>query len=55
METAQLEVGVGRNLFQLDFDTYGDLLTDCWIKLKLPLNTVIIPLSIRPWMYEVVQ
>ena len=32
METAQLEVGVGRNLFQLDFDTYGDLLTDCWIK-----------------------
>ena len=32
IETAQLEIGIGRSLFQLDYNTYEFLLTDCWIK-----------------------
>lgn len=32
MEYATLEIGVGRNLFSLDFDLYQHLLTECWIK-----------------------
>ena len=32
LETAQLEVGIGRSIFQLEFDKYGHLLTECWVK-----------------------
>ena len=32
LETCILEVGIGRNLFQLDFDKFGHLLTKSWIK-----------------------
>ena len=31
-ETCLLEVGIGRNLFSLDFDRLGKLVTDGWIK-----------------------
>jgi len=33
LDQAQLEVGVGKPLFSLDFNIYGDLVTDCWIKM----------------------
>lgn len=32
IEAAQIEIGVGRNIFLLDYDLYECLLTDCWIK-----------------------
>ena len=32
IEAALVEVGIGRNLFKLDFNLYQALLTDCWIK-----------------------
>lgn len=32
LESASLEVRVGGNIFVLDFDLYGHLLTDCWVK-----------------------
>ena len=32
LESASLEIGVGGNIFLLDYDLYGDLLTDCWVK-----------------------
>ena len=32
LESAQLEIGIGRNLFQLEYKLYGHLLTDCWLK-----------------------
>ena len=32
LESASLEIGVGGNIFSLDFDLYGHLLTDCWVK-----------------------
>ena len=32
LEWAQIEVGVGRNIFDLDYDTYGHLLPPTWIK-----------------------
>jgi hypothetical protein len=32
IEIAKVEVGVGRNLFQLDFTKYEHILTDCWVK-----------------------
>lgn len=32
MESTQLEVGIGQSIFQLDFQKYGLLLTDCWLK-----------------------
>jgi hypothetical protein len=32
IEATKVEVGVGRNLFQLDFDKYGHILTNCWVK-----------------------
>ena len=32
LESAQLEIGIGRSIFQLDFQRYGMLLTDCWVK-----------------------
>ena len=32
IETAQLEIGIGCSLFQLDYNTYEFLLTECWIK-----------------------
>ena len=32
MEWAQMEIGIGRNLFDLDYDTFGEILPDKWIK-----------------------
>ena len=32
LESASLEIGVGDNIFLLDYAMYGDLLTDCWVK-----------------------
>jgi hypothetical protein len=32
IEAAKVEIGVGRNLFQLDFELYSPIATDCWIK-----------------------
>ena len=32
IEAALVEIGIGRNLFTLDFNLYKPLLTDCWIK-----------------------
>lgn len=32
LESASLEVRVGGNIFVLDFDLYGHLLTDYWVK-----------------------
>ena len=32
LEWAQMEIGIGRNLFDLDFSTYGDLLPSSWMK-----------------------
>ena len=32
IEAAKIEIGVGRNLFDLDYSLYHHLLTDCWIK-----------------------
>ena len=32
VEWAQMEIGVGRNLFDLDFKTYGHILPPMWIK-----------------------
>ncbi len=32
IEAAKIEIGIGRNIFLLDYDLYGCLLTDCWIK-----------------------
>jgi hypothetical protein len=32
IEAAKLEIGVGRNLFSLDYKQYYPLLTDTWIK-----------------------
>lgn len=32
LESAQLEVGIGSPLFEANYDIYGFLLTDCWIK-----------------------
>ena len=32
VEAAQLEVGIGRDLFSLDFDQCGHLMTETWIK-----------------------
>jgi hypothetical protein len=32
IEVAKVEVGIGRNLFSLDYKTYNGLLTDTWIK-----------------------
>jgi hypothetical protein len=32
IEAAKVEIGVGRDLFQLDYDRYHMLLTDTWIK-----------------------
>ena len=32
LESAQLEIGVGRSLFSLDYEKFSFLLTDCWIK-----------------------
>ena len=32
LEHAKLEIGVGRNLFSLNFDLYKHIMTDSWIK-----------------------
>ena len=32
IEAASIEIGIGRNLFELNYDLYSHLLTDCWIK-----------------------
>ena len=32
IEAAKIEVGIGRDLFSLDYNTYETLLTPCWIK-----------------------
>ena len=32
IEAAKVEIGVGRDLFSLDYPTYSPILTDCWIK-----------------------
>jgi hypothetical protein len=32
IEAAKVEIGIGRNMFQLDYDAYHMLLTDTWIK-----------------------
>jgi predicted lipid carrier protein YhbT len=32
IEAAKVEIGVGRNIFSLDFDLYKHILTDSWIK-----------------------
>jgi hypothetical protein len=32
IELAKVEIGVGRNLFSLDFPKYEHILTDCWVK-----------------------
>ena len=32
IEAAKVEIGIGRSIFELDYDLYKDLLTDCWIK-----------------------
>jgi hypothetical protein len=32
IEAAKVEVGIGRNLFQLDYDLYEPIVTDCWVK-----------------------
>ena len=32
METAILEVGIGRNIFNLNYNKFGLLLSECWIK-----------------------
>lgn len=32
IEMCKTELGVGRNMFQLDYEKYHHILTDCWIK-----------------------
>ena len=32
IEAAKIEIGIGRNIFELEFEKFGVLLTDCWIK-----------------------
>ena len=32
IEAAKIEIGVGRNIFELEFKKFGILLTECWIK-----------------------
>jgi hypothetical protein len=32
IEAAKVEVGVGRNLFSLDFPLFQSLLTESWVK-----------------------
>ena len=32
LESAQLEIGIGRSIFSLNYEDYHFLLTDCWIK-----------------------
>ena len=32
LEAAQLEIRIGRSIFELDYNEFGFLLTDCWIK-----------------------
>jgi hypothetical protein len=32
IELGKIELGVGRNIFQLDYKKFNPLLTDCWIK-----------------------
>ena len=32
IEASLVEIGIGRNLFELNYDLYSHLLTDCWIK-----------------------
>ena len=32
LESASLEIGVGGNIFDHDYELYGHLLTDCWVK-----------------------
>ena len=32
LETASLEIGSGSHLFQMDYEQWHFLLTDCWIK-----------------------
>ena len=32
IESAHIELGTGKNIFLLNFDKYGPLLTECWIK-----------------------
>ena len=32
IEALKLEIGINRNIFELDFKLYGCLATECWIK-----------------------
>ena len=32
IELGKVELGIGRNIFQLDYNRYHSLMTDCWIK-----------------------
>ena len=32
IEAAKIELGIGRNIFDLNYDLYNHMLTDCWIK-----------------------
>jgi hypothetical protein len=32
IEIATIEMGIGRNIFALEYSRYANLLTDCWIK-----------------------
>ena len=32
LEALKLEIGVGRDIFTLDYDRYGPIATDCWVK-----------------------